>query len=66
MKEHEIPANTELTDRDKMLVEAARSKHYLDWADIDENAADTEEGKRRLHHIAMQKFHQEEAACGLL
>lgn len=55
-----------LTPHDLALIEEARNKHYVDWADIDENAAETEEGRRRLHHIAMQKYHQEEAACGLL
>lgn len=66
MKPTDSKPNTQLTERDKMLIEAAHAKHYLDWGDIDENAADTEEGRKILHSIAVQKYHQEEAAIGML
>ena len=66
MNPTEPKPNAPLTERDKMLIEAAYAKHFLDWCDIDENAADTEEGRKILHGIAVQKYHQEEASIGML
>lgn len=57
---------TTMTKHDQELVDWANSLHYIDWSLIDENAAETEEGKSILHHIAVSLYHREEASCGLL
>jgi len=39
-----------MTEKDKALVEKARDQR---WEDIDEDAAETEEGRAALHDIAI-------------
>lgn len=52
-----------MNDHDKALIEQARRKR---WEDIDENEAETADGKRRLHRIIMGKYHREEWRNGML
>lgn len=52
-----------MTEKDKALVEKARHQR---WEDIDEDAADTEEGRRALHDIAIRKYHYDEYKAGIL
>ena len=52
-----------MTEKDKALVEKARHQR---WEDIDEDAADTEEGRRALHDIAIRKYHYDEYKAGML
>ncbi len=51
-----------MTDRDKDLVRAAQDQR--DWTMIDEDSAETEEGKKELHSICMNLYHREEYAAG--
>lgn len=55
-----------LTEKDKKLIEEAYKVPYTEWYLIDENAAETPEGKARLHSIASSKYHTEEYHAGLL
>ena len=55
-----------LTEKDKRLIEEAYKVPYTEWYLIDENAAETPEGKERLHSIASSKYHTEEYYAGLL
>ncbi len=52
-----------MTEHDKLLVEKAE---HMCWEDIDENAAETEEGRWRLHRIIMRKYHYDEWQAGML
>lgn len=52
-----------MTDHDKALVE--RAKH-LRWEEIEEDEAETEEGKQALHDIAVRKYHYDEYKAGIL
>lgn len=52
-----------LTEKDKEAIEKAKKQS---WTKIDEDSAETLIGKRRLHSIAMRKFHYEEFQAGLL
>lgn len=52
-----------MTEKDKALVEKARHQR---WEDIDEDAADTEEGRKALHDIAIRKYHYDEYKAGML
>lgn len=52
-----------MTDKDKALIEKARRSY---WADIDEDAADTEEAREILHRIAVDRYHYEEFKAGML
>lgn len=51
-----------MTERDKALAARARQ---MRWEDIDEETADTPEGRAELHRICMAKYHQDEARCGM-
>lgn len=51
-----------MTDRDKRLVEAARSKA---WEDIDVWAAESKEGRAELKDISSFKYHRDEYRSGL-
>ena len=52
-----------MTDRDKALIEKAKRSY---WADIDEDAADTEEARKILHRMAVDGYHYEEYQAGML
>lgn len=52
-----------MNEHDKELVEKAWRVSPYDWSSIDENEAETEEGKRKLHDIMTYKYHMEEALC---
>lgn len=52
-----------MTEKDKELVEKAR---HQCWEDIDEDAAETEEGRAALHSIIMRKYHYDEYKAGML
>ena len=52
-----------MSERDKMLV--AQAKHQ-DWGKIDEDAAETEEGRIALHDIIRYKALREEYLSGML
>ena len=53
----------QMTDRDKALIEKAKRSY---WADIDEDAADTEEARKILHRMAVDGYHYEEYQAGML
>jgi len=55
-----------MNEHDKKLVEWAKSLPYTDWFEIDENKAETPEGKEELHRIASHKYHIEEYYAGIL
>ena len=55
-----------LIEKDKKLIEEAYKVPYTEWYLIDENVAETPEGKERLHSIASSKYHTEEYHAGLL
>ena len=46
-----------MTQHDKRLIEEAKS---LRWEEINEDAAETQEGRKELHRITMQKYHRDE------
>ena len=52
-----------MTEKDKALVEKAKHQR---WEDIDEDAAETEEGRTELHRIAVSKYHYDEYKAGML
>jgi len=52
-----------LTEKDKEAIDKAKSQY---WANIDEESAETEIGRKRLHDIKMRKYHDEEYEAGLL
>lgn len=52
-----------LTKKDREEILKAKD---ADWADIDENAAETEAGRYELHCIITRKYHNEEYLAGLL
>lgn len=52
-----------MTGRDRELIAQARE---MRWEDIDEDKADTPEGKAELHRICMAKCHMDEARCGMV
>lgn len=60
------PETTTMTKHDQELVDWAENLHYTEWPEINENAAETEEGKLHLHNIAVRLYHYEEASCGML
>ena len=46
-----------MTEKDKRLVAQAKNKR---WEDIDEDAAETTEGREALHKVAYDKYLREE------
>ena len=52
-----------ITDHDKKLIEAAK---HLSWDQIDEEKAETEEGRKILHKMIMDGYHREEWQAGIL
>lgn len=52
-----------MTEKDKKLIEDAR---HLSWDRIDEDEAETEEGREILHKMIMDDYHREEALAGIL
>lgn len=52
-----------MTEHDKALVEKARG---MCWEDINEEDAETEEGRAELHRIIMRKYHYDEWKAGML
>ena len=52
-----------MTEKDKRLIEDAR---HLSWDQIDEEKAETEEGRKILHKMIMDGYHQEEELAGIL
>ena len=57
-----------MTEKDKKLIEEAYElvKRSDGWIFIDENEADTEEARDKLHTIAMVAYHREEYSAGCL
>lgn len=57
-----------MTEHDKKLIEEAvrLAKKRDGWIYIDENEADTEEGRQELHNIASFAYHRDEYRAGLL
>lgn len=47
-----------LPEHDQELIRAA---HHQCWEEIEEDAAETEEGRNVLHAIAVRKYHIDEA-----
>ena len=58
-----FPKNTKMNEHDRRLVQQAI---YKRWEEIDEDAAETAEGKAKLHEIAVRKYHQDEYLHGIL
>ena len=58
-----IFSNMSLTQRD--LEAIARAKRSC-WEEIDENWAETDEGKAAVHSIEMRKYFRDEADAGLI
>ena len=52
-----------LTEKDKAAIDVARGQ---DWAEIDEDSAETVHGRYILHDIIMTKYHNEEYSAGML
>jgi hypothetical protein len=52
-----------MNEHDKRLVEKAQK---LDWTLIDENEAETAEGRYELHNIIMRKYHHDELKADML
>ena len=46
-----------MTEHDQQLIEQARKSR---WEDIDEDAAETKEGRDELRRIIMRKYHKDE------
>ena len=51
-----------LTEKDKAAIERARATI---WEDIDEDWAETEIGRKRVHDIVMRKYHHDEMKAGI-
>ena len=51
-----------LTDKDRAAISKAREQ---DWTEIDEDSAETEIGRRRIHAIIMRKYHRDEYKAGM-
>jgi hypothetical protein len=51
-----------MTERDELIIKEAYKKS---WTDIDEDEADTPEGRQALHEIILGKYHREEYSSGL-
>ena len=54
---------SELTQKDKEAIARARR---CDWSEIDEGWAETEAGRKELHHIATSGYHYEEASAEMI
>ena len=52
-----------MTEKDKRLIEDAR---HLSWDMINEDEAETEEGRKILHKMIMDGYHKEEELAGIL
>lgn len=52
-----------MNKHDERLVQEAM---YKRWEEIDEDEAETEEGRQKLHEIAVRKYHQDEYLHGIL
>lgn len=52
-----------MNEHDKALVATARG---MRWEDINEEDAETVEGRSILHSIIMHKYHYDEYKCGML
>ena len=52
-----------MNEHDKRLVQEAM---YKRWEEIDEDEAETEERRQKLHEIAVRKYHQDEYLHGIL
>jgi len=52
-----------MTKHDEILIQQAHNKP---WEDINEDEAETTEGKETLHRIIINKYHLEEYKCGIL
>lgn len=49
-----------MTENDRRLIAWAESLPYMDWPNIHPENADTEEGRKALHDIAVRMYHREE------
>lgn len=52
-----------ITEHDKRLIEEAKQKS---WEYIREEEAETEEGRRILHDMAINGYHRDEWRAGIL
>lgn len=52
-----------MNEHDRRLVQQAI---YKRWEEIDEDEAETPEGKAKLHEIAVRKYHHDEYLHGIL
>lgn len=52
-----------LTDKDRQAIQRAI---YSRWEDINENWAETEEGRYEVHRITMNKMHFQESLAEML
>lgn len=52
-----------MNEHDKALVASARQ---MRWEDINEDEAETVEGRSVLHDIIMHKYHYDEYKCGMI
>jgi hypothetical protein len=52
-----------MNEHDRRLVQQAI---YKRWEEIDEDEAETPEGKAKLHEIAVRKYHHDEFIHGIL
>lgn len=57
-----------MSEKDKELIEKARSISYTEWYAIEEliKQAESNEVKERLHSIQSSKYHTEEYYAGIL
>lgn len=57
-----------MSEKDKALIEKARSISYTEWYSIEEliEQAESNEAKERLHSIQSSKYHTEEYYAGIL
>lgn len=65
MKQLPLPDGSSVTVSDADY-ELFRKAQYMDWDEIDENAAEHPETRKWLHYFKVCSYHREEAACGML
>ena len=57
-----------VSKKDKELIQKAWATHFTRWNDIESliEQAESEETKRTLRSVQVQKYHKEEASEGML
>lgn len=61
-----VKSHNVTNQHDLDLIEKFSQLHYTDWGEINEDAAETEEGKQVLHRICSILYHYEEYKAGML